>query len=326
MASIRATIALGLLCLVAASAVAVAAEPAFPSKPVVLVVPFPPGGGTDTGSRFLAQRLSERWKQTVIVENRPGAAGNIGLEYVSKAKPDGYTIMMGNIGTQSINPSLYKNLAYNPDTAFQPIALIAELPLVAVVNPGLDVKTVPDLIALAKAKKGDLSYGTSGAGSSMHLAAALFEDGTGVTLTHVPYKGGGPAIQDVIGGHIAMSFATILETSGHLKSNRLRAVAVTSAKRSPAMPDLPTFAESGLPGYDSISWIGLLAPAGTPKEIVDKIAADTKWAIEDTDLGEKLIKQGATPLFLGPPAFADLIATDRARYGKVIVEKNIVAE
>ncbi|NVO15346.1 MAG: tripartite tricarboxylate transporter substrate binding protein [Rhodoplanes sp.] len=323
MAMMRTAIALILLCMLGTP---LAAQVKFPTRPVVMVVPFPPGGGTDTGSRFLAQKLSERWKQTVIVENRPGAAGNIGLEYASKAKPDGYTIMMGNIGTQSINPSLYKNLAYNPDTAFQPIALVAELPLVAVVTPSLNVKTVGELIALAKAQPGDLTYGTSGSGSAMHLAAALFEDGAGVTLTHVPYKGGGPAIQDVIGGHIKMSFATILETSGHLKSNRLRAVAVTSAKRSPAMPDLPTVAETGLPGFDSISWIGLLAPAGTPKDIVDQIAADTKWAIEETDLGEKLIKQGATPLFLGPAAFADLIAKDRTRYGKVIVEKNIVAE
>ena len=303
----------------------VAAAQPYPAKPVTMVVPFPPGGGTDTGSRLLAQKLTERWGQQVIIENRPGAAGNIGLEYVSRAKPDGYVILMGNFGTQSVNPMLYK-LPFDPDKAFAPISLVAELPMVLVVNPKLPAATTADIIALAKTKAGDLNYGTSGQGSSMHLAAELFADAAKVQLTHVPYKGGGPAIQDVIGGHINMAFATILETSGHLRAERLRAIAVTGSKRSPALPSIPTIAETALPGYDSISWIGLLAPAGTPSEILDKIAADTKWAMELPDIREKFLAQGATPVGSTAAEFAELIARDKDRYAKIIKEKNITAD
>ncbi len=188
----------------------------YPQQPVTMIVPFPPGGGTDTGARLLAQKLSDKWGQQVIVDNKPGAAGIVGLEIASKAKPDGYTIVMSNIGTQAINQSLYKKLPYNSDTAFTPITLVAELPLVLVVNPSTSAKTTAELIALAKTKPGELTYSTSGNGSSMHLAAALFENQAGLKFTHVPYKGGGPAIQDLIGGHVSMSFATVLETSGQI--------------------------------------------------------------------------------------------------------------
>lgn len=246
----------------------------YPSRNVTMVVPFPPGGGTDTGARIIAQSLSERWKKPVIVENKPGAAGNIGLDFVAKAKPDGHTLVVGNIGTQAINPSLYKNLPFDPDKAFAPISLIAELPLVLVVNPQLPAKTVSEIIALAKSKPDELSYGRSGNGGSMHLAAALFEDAAGLKLLHVPYKGGGPAIQDVIGGHTQMAFATVLETIGFIRNGRLRAIAVTSDKRSPALPEVPTIAESGLPEFNSVSWIGVLAPAGTAPTVVDRIAKD----------------------------------------------------
>jgi tripartite-type tricarboxylate transporter receptor subunit TctC len=233
---------------------------------------------------------------------------------------------MGNIGTQSINPSLYKKLPYNADTAFTPITLVAELPLVLVVNPSTPAKSTAELIAAAKAKPGDFTYSTSGNGSSMHLAAALFENQAGLKLTHVPYKGGGPAIQDLIGGHVTMSFATVLETSGQIKSGKLKPIAVTSDKRSPALPDVPTAAETGLPGYNSISWIGLLAPAGTPQPIVDKIAADVHAVLAEPATRQQFIDQGALPVGSTPAQFKALIDTDRERYGKIIVEKDIKLE
>ena len=315
-------IAAGLAILVGA---AVQAQ-TYPQQSITMIVPFPPGGGTDTGARLLAQKLSDKWGQQVIVDNKPGAAGIVGVEIASKAKPDGYTIVMGNIGTQAINPSLYKKLPYNADTAFTPITLVAELPLVLVINPATAAKTTAELIALAKAKPGDLPYATSGNGSSMHLAAALVENQAGLKLTHVPYKGGGPAIQDLMGGHVSMSFATVLETSGQIKSGKLRAIAVTSDKRSPALPDVPTAAESGLPGYNSISWIGLLAPAGTPQPIVDKIATDVNAVLTEPATRQQFVDQGAIPVGSTPAQFKALIDADRVRYGKIIVEKDIKLE
>jgi tripartite-type tricarboxylate transporter receptor subunit TctC len=318
-------LALTLVTVLSGAAPALAQAP-YPTKNVTLVVPFPPGGGTDTGARLIAQKLSERWGQPVIVENKPGAAGIIGAEYAAKAKPDGHTLFVGNIGTQSINPSLYKKLPYNTDTAFAPISLIAELPLVLVVNPKIEAKSPADVIALAKSRPGDVTYSTSGSGGSMHLAAALFEKQAGVTMMHVPYKGGGPAIQDLIAGHVNVSFATILETSSYIRSGRLQALAVTSESRSPALPDVPTVAESGLPGFASISWIGLLAPAGTPQPVIDKVAADVRAVVEAPDIRDRLIGQGATPVGSSPAEFKALIEKDRARYAKIIAEKSITAD
>jgi tripartite-type tricarboxylate transporter receptor subunit TctC len=299
----------------------------FPTKPVTIVVPFPPGGGTDTGARLIAQKLIERWGQQVVVDNKPGAAGSIGATAVAKAKPDGYTLLMGNIGTQSINPSLYKNLPYNPETAFAPVTLIAELPLVLLVNPALPAKSAKELIALANSKpKGEMTYSTSGSGGSMHLAGELFEDASGVQLLHVPYKGGGPALVDLIAGHVNLSFATILESFGFVKGGKLQALAVTSNKRSPALPDVPTLAESGLPGYNSISWIGLLAPAGTPQPVIDKVAADVREVLAAPDVSQRLIDQGATPVGSSPAQFKSLIENDRQRYARIIQQKGIKPE
>jgi tripartite-type tricarboxylate transporter receptor subunit TctC len=302
------------------------AQTTYPTKAVTMIVPFPPGGGTDTGARILAQQLSQRWGQPVVVENRPGAAGVVGVEYVARSMPDGYRILMGNVGTQSVNPSLYKKLSYNPDTAFAPIGLVAELPLVLVVNPSLPVKSVKDLIALGKARPGDLLYSTSGSGGSMHLAATLFENAAGVKLTHVPYKGGGPAITDLIAGHVQLSFATVLETSAYIRAARLRALGVTSEARSPALPELPTLAQSGLRGFNSISWIGLLAPAGTPQGIVDKVANDTREIVTTGDTRQRLVAQGATPVGGTPAQFKALIDSDRQRYLRVIQDRGITIE
>lgn len=304
---------------------ATAAQAAFPERQVTIVVPFPPGGGTDTGTRLLAQKLQERWGQPVVVENKPGAAGAIGADIVARAKPDGYTLLMGNFGTQSINPILYPKLPYNPDTAFSAVSLVAELPQVLVVHPDLPAKDPAELVALAKGKPGELMYSSSGNGGSMHLAGALFEDAAGAKLVHVPYKGGGPAIQDLIGGHVNLSFATILESSGFIKAGKLRALAVTSAARSPALPEVPTLAETALPGFNAISWIGLLAPAGTPQEILDKVSADVRKAVLDSGIKDQLIAQGATPVGSSPAEFQALIDSDRKRYAEIIKQKGITA-
>jgi len=305
----------------------VAMAQSYPTRSVTIVVPFPPGGGTDTGARLIATRLSQKWGQPVIVENKGGAAGMMGADQVSKAKPDGYTLLMGNIGTQAINPTLYgKKMTYNPDTAFVPVGLVAELPLVLLAGPSMSAKSANELVAMAKAKPGKVTYSSSGAGGAPHLAGALFERETKTDLLHVPYKGGGPAIADLIAGHVDISFATILEASGHVKGGRLRALGVTSEKRSPALPDVPTLAESGLPGFNTASWIGLLAPAGTPKDVVEKISRDMREVVAAADVREQFLNQGATPAGTSPEAFAALIDRDRKRYAQIIQERSITAE
>ncbi len=299
----------------------------YPMRAVTIVVPFPPGGGTDTGTRLLAAKLAAKWGQAVVVENKPGAAGMVGADHVSKQKPDGYTLMMGNFGTQSINPTLYaKKIGYNPDTAFTAITLVADLPLVLVANPARQLAQAKDLVAMAKASPGKVTYSSSGSGGSMHLAGALFENASGTQMLHVPYKGGGPAIADLIAGHVDVAFATILETSAQIKAGRLKPLAVTGLQRSPVLPEVPTLAETLLPGFNSSSWIGLLAPAGTPRAVVDKVAADVKEALADPELRQKLIEQGALPVGGTPAEFQALIDTDRRRYAKVIQDQNITAE
>ena len=295
----------------------------FPNRPVTLVVPFPPGGGTDTGARIVAQKLGAKWGQTVVVENKGGAAGMIGADLVAKARPDGYTILMGNIGTQAINPSLYKKLPYDPDAAFAPISLVAELPLAMMVNPAVPAKTAKEFIALAKGRPGQLSYSSSGAGGAPHLAAEMFKEATGTFILHVPYRGGGPAIADLLAGHVQLSFMTVLEASGHIKAGKLRALAVTGARRVPAVPEVPTLAEAVLPGFDSISWIGLFAPAGTPKDIVDKISADVRELLASDEVKGKLIELGAVPAGNTPAQFQAMIDSDRKRYAQVIRDKKI---
>ncbi len=309
---------------------ALASAPAFaqsfPSRPVNLVVPFPPGGGTDTGARILAEQLSKRWGQPVVVENKGGAAGQIGADSVAKAKPDGYTLLLGNIGTQAINPSLYAKLPYDADKAFAPVSLVAELPLAMMVNPALPAKTASEFIALAKSKPGQLSYSSSGSGSAPHLAAEIFKDQTGTFVLHVPYRGGGPAIADLLAGHVQLSFMTVLEASGHIKGGKLRALAVTGDKRVQALPDVPTLAESVVPGFNAISWIGLLAPAGTPPDVVDKIAADVRAVLADDAVKARITALGGVPRATTPQEFGKLIADDKARYAQIIRSRKITVE
>ena len=302
------------------------AQGAFPTHTVTMIVPFPPGGGTDTGARIVAQKLGAKWGQTVIVENKGGAAGAIGADAVAKAKPDGYTIMMGNIGTQAINPSLYKKLPYDPQTAFAPISLVAELPLAMMVNPSVPATSAREFVALAKSQPGKLSYSSSGAGGAPHLAAEMFKEATGTFILHVPYRGGGPAISDLLAGHVQVSFMTVLEASGHVKAGKLRALAVTSSKRVGALPDVPTLGETVVPGFNSISWIGLLAPAGTPKDVVEKISADVREVLAADDVKGKLLELGAIPSGNTPAEFQQLIASDTKRYAQVIKDKKITVD
>ncbi|APW40937.1 LacI family transcriptional regulator [Rhodoferax koreense] len=309
-----------------APAQAQAQAQAYPSRPVTLVVPFPPGGGTDTGGRIIAEQLGRRWNQTVIVDNKGGAAGLIGADVVAKAKPDGYTLLLGNIGTQAINPSLYAKLPYDPDKAFTPISLLAELPLAMMVNPAVPAKTAAEFVALAKSEPGKLSYSSAGAGGAPHLVAEMFKDQTGTFVLHVPYRGGGPAIADLIAGHVQLSFMTVLEASGHIKAGKLRALAVTGDKRVPAFPDVPTLSETVLPGFNAISWLGLLAPAGTPQDIVDKIAADVRAVLADEAVKARIASLGGVPRATSPQEFTRLIADDRRRYAQIIRSRKISAE
>ena len=299
---------------------------AFPSRPVTLVVPFPPGGGTDTGARVIAEQLGKRWGQPVIVENKGGAAGQIGADYVAKSKADGYTLLLGNIGTQAINPSLYAKLPYDADKAFAPVSLVAELPLAMMVNPAVPAKTAAEFIALSKSKPGQMSYSSSGAGSAPHLAAEIFKDQTGTFVLHVPYRGGGPAIADLLAGHVQLSFMTVLEASGHIKAGKLRALAVTGDKRVTAFPDVPTLAEGVIPGFNAISWIGLLAPAGTPQDVVDKIAADVRAVLADDAVKARFVALGGVPRAITPAEFSKLIADDKARYAQIIRSRKITVE
>ena len=295
----------------------------FPDRPVTIVVPFPPGGGTDAGARLIAQKLSTRWGQSVIIDNKAGASGMVGSEYVSRAKPDGYNLLIGNIGTFSINPSLYKKMPYDPDKAFVPVSMIAELPYFLLVTPSMKANNVKEFIAFAKSNPGAVTYASSGSGSGPHLAGEMFEKATGLDMMHVPYKGGGPAAADVMAGHVNMYFSTVLESIGSVKSGKLKALGTSSLVRSPAMPELPTIAESGVPGFDAASWIGIAAPAGTSPALVDKIAADVKAVISEQDTKQTLIQQGATPMPLTPTAFKARIESDRVRYAKVIKEGNV---
>ena len=318
---------LALACAIAfAAALPAAAQTAWPTRAVTLVVPFPPGGGTDTGARILAEQLSARWGQPVLVENKGGAAGQIGADQVAKARADGHTLLMGNIGTQAINPSLYARLPYDADKAFAPVSLVAELPLALMVNPAVPAKSVSEFIALAKSQPGKLSYSSSGAGGGPHLAAEMFKDATGTYILHVPYRGGGPAVADLLAGHVQLSFLTVFEASGHIKAGKLRALAVTSDKRVGALPDVPTLAEAALPGFNSISWIGLLAPAGTPKDVVEKISTDVRAVIAVEDVKSRFAGLGAVPTGSTPAEFAKLIDNDRKRYAQIIRDRKITAQ
>lgn len=299
----------------------------YPTRPVTLVVPFAPGGGTDIGARLIADKLTRKWGQSVVVDNKGGSGGVIGVNVVAQAKADGYTLLFGNVGTQSINPALYKKLPYDPHTAFAPVSLVAELPFFLMSSPSFGPKTIKDLVAFAKANPEKVTYASSGNGGSPHLSAEVFQAMAGVKFTHVPYKGGGPAMNDLMAGHVNILFASVLESVGHVKAGKLNAIGVTTKTRSSALPEVPTISEAGsalgLTGYESGSWIGVLAPTGTPQAIIDKIAADVREAALLPDVRESFSKQGANSVGSTPAQFKLLIDSDFKRYAKIIQEKNI---
>jgi tripartite-type tricarboxylate transporter receptor subunit TctC len=315
-----------LLASVVAALPATALAQAYPARPVTLVVPFAPGGGTDITARTIAATLGTRWGQSLIVENRSGAAGILGADVVAKAKPDGYTLLVANVGITSINPALYAKLPYNHETAFAPVALVCELPFVLMASPKFAPNSIRELVALAKAKPGDVTFASSGSGGSPHLTAEIFQLATGTSMTHIPYKGGGPAMIDLMSGQVNLLFASVLEGSGHIKAGKLKGLAVSHAKRNPALPDVPTLAEAGVPNAESGSWIALMAPAGTPQAVIDKVSADVRDAVALPDVREKLIAQGAVPQWMSPKELQALISADLARYGRIIREKGLKAE
>ncbi|TRZ96832.1 MAG: tripartite tricarboxylate transporter substrate binding protein [Rhodocyclaceae bacterium] len=290
----------------------------YPNKPVRMVVPFPPGGTTDILARAVGQKLSESWGQQVVIDNRPGAGGNIGTDIVAKSPADGYTLLMGTVGTHSINASLYAKLPFDPIKDFTPVTLVASVPNVLVVNATVDAKSVKELIALAKSKPGQLAFASSGNGTSIHLAGELFKSMTGVAMLHIPYKGSAPAIAELLGGQTNMMFDNLPSAMPHIKSGRLRALAVTSVRRSPALPDVPTIAETGISGYEASSWFGVLAPAGTPKDIVARIQVDIAKALNAPEIKERLSGQGAEPVGNTPEQFAEHIKAESAKWAKVV--------
>ena len=291
---------------------------AYPTKPIRIVVPFPAGGATDTLARAAAQKLTEAWGQPVVVDNRPGAGGNIGSELVAKAAPDGYTLEMGTVGTHAINASLYAKMPYDHVKDFAPVILVASVPNVLVVNPAVPANSVQELIAYAKANPGKLNFASSGSGTSIHLSGELFKVMAGVQMTHIPYKGSAPALQDLIGGQVQLMFDNLPPSLPQIKGGKLRALAVTSTVRAPALPDVPTVAEAGLPGFEASSWFGILAPAGTPPDIIAKLNAEiAKW-LASPEAKERMLALGANAAGGSPEDFAKHIAAETVKWQKVV--------
>jgi tripartite-type tricarboxylate transporter receptor subunit TctC len=295
----------------------------YPSKPIRIIVAYTPAGTTDILARAIGQKMSESWSQPVIVENRPGAAGNIGTELAAKATPDGYTLIMGTAGTHGINVSLYRKLNWHSLRDFAPVSLVAMVPNIMVVNNSLPIKSVKELIAYAKANPGKLSYGSPGNGSTAHLSMELFKSMTGTNLVHIPYKGSAGVLADVMGGQIAVTIDNMPVYLPQVKAGKIRALAVSPAKRSTAAPDIPTIAEAGVPGYDSGAWFGLLAPAGTPRAIVEKLSVETARILKLPDVSKRISELGAEPVGSTPAQFTALIKDEIAKWAKVIKDANV---
>ena len=310
--------------LLSACAVAGAAD-TYPSKPIRFILPFPPGGGTDTLARIVGQKLTQDFGQTVVMDNRPGAGANIGAEIAAHSAPDGYTIVMGNIA-HAVNATLYRKLGYDLVKDFAPITLLAATPNILVVHPSVTAKSVKELIALAKARPGQFNYASSGSGSSAHLAGELFKNLAGVDLVHIPYKGGGPAVISLIAGESAVGFATMPSVLPQVKAGKLRALAVTTAKRSPAVPDLPTIAEAGVPGYEANTWYGVLAPAKTPAPIVGRLHGEFLNIMQSADIRERIAVHGYEPETNTPQEFAAYIKSEIIKWGKVVKAAGIHAD
>jgi tripartite-type tricarboxylate transporter receptor subunit TctC len=290
----------------------------YPTRPIRLVVPFPPGGSLDVVARSIGQKLTEAWGQPVVIDNRPGAGGNIGADLVAKSAPDGYTILEGALSTHAVNASLYRRLPYDPIKDFAPITLVAITPNVLVLNRAFPVNSVPELIAYAKAHPGALSFGSGSNGSAGHLAGELFKSETGIDMVHVPYKGGAPARQALLAGDTQLMFDNLANSMPQLKAGKLKALAVTTARRSPLAPELPTLAESGLPGFDIYTWWGLLAPAGTRPEIIAKWNTEITRILGTPEMKAFFAQEGAEAAPTTPDAFAALIRSETAKYARIV--------
>jgi tripartite-type tricarboxylate transporter receptor subunit TctC len=307
------------LAAVLAAAAAGAVAQSYPNRPVRMVVPLSPGGFADVPARVIAPRLSEALGQTVFVENKPGAGATIGTDFVAKSKPDGYTVLF--TGTPHvISPALYKNLPYDPLKDFAPVMLVASGPYVLVVNPQLPVRSVQELIAAAKAQPGRIDYASSGNGSAQHLVSAMFASMAGIELSHVPYKGSGPAMQDLLSGQVKVSFAGIPNVMPSLRSGKLRALAVSTPKRSPDLPDVPTVAEAGVPGYDATLWLALLAPAGTPGDVVQRLYTEATKTLREPEVQKAIAATGVEVNIVGPQELPAFLQSEADKWGKVARE------
>ncbi|MBI5275176.1 MAG: tripartite tricarboxylate transporter substrate binding protein [Burkholderiales bacterium] len=303
-----------LVALAAVAAVAHAQD--FPNRPVKILVPQTPGGASDALARIMAQKLGEKWGQPVVVENRAGAGGNVGMEVVATSAADGYTLLMSYVGTHAINGALYKKLPFDPEKDFAPVATLATLPFVVVTKADSPIRTIPDLVAAAK--KGQLTYGSAGNGSVNHLLGEMFNSAAGVKLVHVPYRGAAPAMQDLMGGQIQLVFTSLPSVSGAIKQNTLHPIAVTSAKRAASFSTIPTIAESGFKDFDVNPWFGLFAPAKVPPQVVRKINADVNEILKSKDVIDKFSAQGAEPYLTDPQQFANVLRADIVKWGQVV--------
>ena len=312
----------GIIALLASTTVI--AQPAtYPTKPIRIVVVYTPAGATDILARTIGQKLTEAWGQAVIIDNRPGANGNIGSEYAAKATPDGYTLLMVTAGTHGINPGLYRKLGFDAVKDFAPVSLVAMVPNVFVVNNGVPAKDLKEFIAYAKANQGKLNYGSPGNGSTAHLSMELFKSMTGIQMVHVPYKGSAGVLADLIGGQIVVTMDNMPPYVPQVKAGKIRALAVSPARRSPALPDVPTVAEAGVPGYDSGAWFGLVAPANTPKDLVAKLSRETARILKLPDVSARLADLGAESVGGTPEQFSAHIKAEIAKWAKVIRDANV---
>jgi tripartite-type tricarboxylate transporter receptor subunit TctC len=309
-----------LLALAAASLTPAAFAQAWPSKPIRIVVPFPPGGGTDTIARETSQKVAAATGWTIVIDNKPGAGGNLGVDAVAKAAPDGYTLVLGQTSNLAINPTLYAKLPYDPQKDLLPIVLLANAPLVMVTAASSPFKTLADAVNAAKAKPGALNFASPGNGTVAHLTSELFQKAAGIKTQHVPYKGANQALTDVISGNVELYMSSVPTLIGHIKSGKLRALAVTSAQRVDDLPNVPTINESGYKGFDAVTWFGLLAPAGTPKDVIARLNAEFNKALKNPELSKRLGDEGADPAGGTAEQFAALIKADIPRWGKVVKE------
>jgi tripartite-type tricarboxylate transporter receptor subunit TctC len=296
----------------------------WPAKPLKMVVPFPPGGSNDIMGRMAAQQLGDRLGQQVVVENKGGAGGLVGTDSVAKAPPDGYTLLLISVA-YAFNPALYKNLPFDPEKSFAPISMLGTGPVALTVYPGLPVNSVQELLALAKARPGKLNYASAGVGSLQHLASALFVSQAGVDIVHIPYKGGGPAMTDVIGGQADIVMPSLIQVLPHIKNGRLKVLGTSGTRRSPTLPDVPAIAEA-LPGYEAHNWWGILAPAGTPAPIVERLHKEVIAVLGSQETKKRLESEGAEPVRMTPPEFARFISTELVKWAKVARDAGIKAE